>query len=94
MDCSPVHLERAVILQSNFNYNFFLVAGNAGGYCVLGKIPMESLYLSWENSRNLSLGQRVEVTFCVDLLPYLVKVLTLYNHSSSFMDVEGVNTYS
>lgn len=55
---------------------------------------MESLYLSWENSRNLSLGQRVEVTFCVDLLPYLVKVLTLYNHSSSFMDVEGVNTYS
>ncbi|KAK4787664.1 hypothetical protein SAY86_011497 [Trapa natans] len=66
---------------------------NAGGYCVLGKISMETLYLSWEKSRNLSLGQRVEVTICVDLRPCLVKLtnseenkgisIEVHNHSEA-----------
>ncbi|XP_030533182.1 polycomb group protein EMBRYONIC FLOWER 2 isoform X2 [Rhodamnia argentea] len=46
---------------------------NAPGFCVLGKIPMKSLYLLWEKSPNLSLGQRAEVTFSVDMHTCLVK---------------------
>lgn len=35
---------------------------------------MKSLYLLWEKSPNLSLGQRAEVTFSVDMHTCLVKV--------------------
>ncbi|KAL5537545.1 hypothetical protein UlMin_045740, partial [Ulmus minor] len=38
-----------------------------GGYCFLGKIPLESLYISWENSPNFSLGQRAEMMSTIDM---------------------------
>ncbi|KAF8380585.1 hypothetical protein HHK36_028073 [Tetracentron sinense] len=40
---------------------------NIGGYCLWGKIPMESLYLSWENCVKLSLGHRAEVMSTVNM---------------------------
>ncbi|GMP23858.1 hypothetical protein CsSME_00001312 [Camellia sinensis var. sinensis] len=40
---------------------------NVEGLCLLGKMPMELLYLSWEKSPNLSLGERAEMMSTVDL---------------------------
>ncbi|XP_057996201.1 polycomb group protein EMBRYONIC FLOWER 2 isoform X2 [Hevea brasiliensis] len=47
---------------------------NVGGCCLLGTIPLESLYMSWENSPNLGLGQRVEVTSQVDMKSCFLKL--------------------
>ncbi|XP_030533188.1 polycomb group protein EMBRYONIC FLOWER 2 isoform X7 [Rhodamnia argentea] len=62
-------------LEAKLGSLFILLVcyGNAPGFCVLGKIPMKSLYLLWEKSPNLSLGQRAEVTFSVDMHTCLVK---------------------
>uniref|UniRef100_A0A5B6ZJZ6 Putative embryonic flower 2 n=1 Tax=Davidia involucrata TaxID=16924 RepID=A0A5B6ZJZ6_DAVIN len=46
---------------------------NVGGYCLLGKIPMESLYLSWEKSPTLCLGERAEMMSSVDMHSCFVK---------------------
>ncbi|KAM7491783.1 hypothetical protein LguiA_034704 [Lonicera macranthoides] len=46
---------------------------NGGGYCLLGKIPMELLYLSWEKSPSLSLGERAEMLSTVDMRPCFAK---------------------
>ncbi|KAL3650390.1 hypothetical protein CASFOL_006793 [Castilleja foliolosa] len=40
---------------------------NVGANCLLGKIPMELLQLSWEKSLNLSGGERAEMLSTVDL---------------------------
>ncbi|KAF9689132.1 hypothetical protein SADUNF_Sadunf01G0059800 [Salix dunnii] len=40
---------------------------NVGGCCLFGKIPLDSLCNLWEKSPNLGLGQRVDVTFPVDM---------------------------
>ncbi|XP_044505821.1 polycomb group protein EMBRYONIC FLOWER 2-like isoform X2 [Mangifera indica] len=50
---------------------------NDGGCCLCGKIPLESLYMSWENSPNLSLGQRAEVKHPVDMLSCFLKLSCL-----------------
>ncbi|KDP22473.1 hypothetical protein JCGZ_26304 [Jatropha curcas] len=47
---------------------------NVGGCCLLGTIPLESLYMSWEKSPNLSLGQRVEVPSQVDMKSCFLKL--------------------
>ncbi|KAG8652782.1 polycomb group protein EMBRYONIC FLOWER 2 isoform X2 [Manihot esculenta] len=47
---------------------------NVGGCCLLGLIPLESLYMSLEKSPNLSLGQRVEVTSQVDMKSCFLKL--------------------
>ncbi|XP_052174160.1 polycomb group protein EMBRYONIC FLOWER 2-like isoform X2 [Diospyros lotus] len=47
---------------------------NIEGLCLLGKIPMELLYLSWDKSPNLSLGERAEMMSTVDMHSYLVKL--------------------
>ncbi|KAK7844785.1 polycomb group protein embryonic flower 2 [Quercus suber] len=39
----------------------------SGGYCFWGKIPLESLYMSWESSPNFSLGQRAEIMTTVNM---------------------------
>jgi hypothetical protein len=41
----------------------------------MGKIPLESLYMSWENSPNFSLGQRAEIMTTVNMDSCLLKVL-------------------
>ncbi|WCJ36416.1 VEFS-Box of polycomb protein [Euphorbia peplus] len=47
---------------------------DAGGCCLLGVIPVESLCLSLQKSPNLSLGQRVEVTSQVDMKKCFLKL--------------------
>ncbi|GMP69802.1 hypothetical protein CsSME_00028926 [Camellia sinensis var. sinensis] len=47
---------------------------NVEGYCLLGKIPMELLYLSWEKSPNLSLGERAEMMSTVDMHSCFMKL--------------------
>ncbi|MBA0757147.1 hypothetical protein Gotri_020259 [Gossypium trilobum] len=51
-----------------------LVSFANGGCCLWGRIPLESLYLSWEKSPNLSSGQRSEMVLPVDLQSCLLKV--------------------
>ncbi|KAA3458175.1 polycomb group protein EMBRYONIC FLOWER 2 isoform X1 [Gossypium australe] len=51
-----------------------LVSFANGGCCLWGRIPVESLYLSWEKSPNLSSGQRSEMVLPVDLQSCLLKV--------------------
>ncbi|XP_031287441.1 polycomb group protein EMBRYONIC FLOWER 2 isoform X3 [Pistacia vera] len=55
---------------------------NDGGCCLWGKIPLESLYMSWEKSPNLSLGQRAEVTYPVDMLSCFLKLSCLNKDKS------------
>ncbi|KAI4351274.1 hypothetical protein L6164_005650 [Bauhinia variegata] len=45
----------------------------AGGYCFCGKVSLESLYMTWENSPNFHLGQRAEIMSTVDLVPCFLK---------------------
>eukprot|EP00261_Vitis_vinifera_P030494 XP_019071737.1 PREDICTED: polycomb group protein EMBRYONIC FLOWER 2 isoform X4 [Vitis vinifera] len=40
---------------------------NVGGYCLWGKLPMESLYSSLERSASLTLGNRAEMLSNVDM---------------------------
>ncbi|WJZ82520.1 hypothetical protein VitviT2T_002274 [Vitis vinifera] len=40
---------------------------NVGGYCLWGKLPMESLYSSLEKSASLTLGNRAEMLSNVDM---------------------------
>ncbi|XVE63842.1 hypothetical protein DITRI_Ditri07aG0053600 [Diplodiscus trichospermus] len=64
---------------------------NGGGCCLLGRIPLESLYLSWEKSPNLSLGQRTEMILPVELHSCSLKLncfnedkcITIQNSSNS-----------
>ncbi|XP_075649265.1 polycomb group protein EMBRYONIC FLOWER 2 isoform X1 [Castanea sativa] len=44
-----------------------LLPSTGGGYCFWGKIPLESLYMSWESSPNFSLGQRAEIMTTVNM---------------------------
>ncbi|KAL2540020.1 Polycomb group protein [Abeliophyllum distichum] len=48
---------------------------NVGGHCLLGKIPLELLLLSWEKSQNLSTGDRAEMLSTVDLQSCFMKAL-------------------
>ncbi|MBA0678468.1 hypothetical protein Goari_019812 [Gossypium aridum] len=54
-----------------------LVSFANGGCCLWGRIPLESLYLSWEKAPNLSLGQRAELIFPVDMHSCLLKLTSL-----------------
>ncbi|XP_022922803.1 polycomb group protein EMBRYONIC FLOWER 2-like isoform X4 [Cucurbita moschata] len=47
------------------------------GYCLWGKIPLESLYISWQNSSNFGLGQRAEIMSTVDMHSCVVKISCL-----------------
>ncbi|XP_042988300.1 polycomb group protein EMBRYONIC FLOWER 2-like isoform X2 [Carya illinoinensis] len=49
----------------------------AGGDCLWGKIPFESLYLSWENSPNFILGQRAEIISTVNMHSCFLKLSCL-----------------
>ncbi|KAG9145862.1 hypothetical protein Leryth_020198 [Lithospermum erythrorhizon] len=40
---------------------------DVGGQCFLGRIPMELLHLSWENSSTFSMGERTEFVSMVDM---------------------------
>ncbi|XP_022730755.1 polycomb group protein EMBRYONIC FLOWER 2-like isoform X3 [Durio zibethinus] len=51
----------------------FVSFANGGGCCLWGRIPLESLYLSWEKSPNLSLGQRAEMILPLDMHSCLLK---------------------
>ncbi|XP_058104295.1 polycomb group protein EMF2B-like isoform X2 [Magnolia sinica] len=37
------------------------------GYCIWGKLPMETLYSSWEKCASLSLGHRAEMLSAIDM---------------------------
>ncbi|KAB2020186.1 hypothetical protein ES319_D07G050900v1 [Gossypium barbadense] len=58
-----------------------LVSFANGGCCLWGRIPLESLYLSWEKSPNLSSGQRSEMVLPVDLQFCLLKLKCSSNSS-------------
>ncbi|GMH19732.1 hypothetical protein Nepgr_021573 [Nepenthes gracilis] len=61
LDTSKDHLDNASF------------SSHGGRHCLLGKIPMETLFLSWEKSPNLSLGERAEMMSTVDMHPCLLK---------------------
>ncbi|XP_028805144.1 polycomb group protein EMBRYONIC FLOWER 2 isoform X2 [Neltuma alba] len=48
-------------------------ASKAEGYCLYGKVSLESLYMTWESSPNFNLGQRAEIMSTVDFLPCFLK---------------------
>ncbi|XVF54895.1 hypothetical protein PTKIN_Ptkin05aG0217100 [Pterospermum kingtungense] len=50
---------------------------NDGGCCLWGRIPLESLYFSWEKSPNLSMGQRAEMMLPVEMHSCKLKFLQL-----------------
>ncbi|XP_021832431.1 polycomb group protein EMBRYONIC FLOWER 2 isoform X1 [Prunus avium] len=50
---------------------------NAGGYCLWSQIPLELLYISWENSPNFGLGQRAEMISTIDMHSCFLKLSCL-----------------
>ncbi|KAL4555157.1 hypothetical protein LXL04_037768 [Taraxacum kok-saghyz] len=63
---SPTHFVSAGRITSS--------SANIGGYCLMGKIPLDFLHLSWEKSPNLSLGERVEVMSTVSIQSCFMKL--------------------
>lgn len=57
---------------------YMRAAANFEGSCLLGKMPMELLYLSWEKSPNLKLGERAEIMSNFDMHSCFVKVCPLF----------------
>lgn len=57
--------------------HIFSPSCNIGGYCLMGKIPLNFLHLSWEKSPNLSLGERVELVKTVSMQSCFMKVTFL-----------------
>ncbi|CAI9273918.1 unnamed protein product [Lactuca saligna] len=54
--------------------HIFSPSCNIGGYCLMGKIPLNFLHLSWEKSPNLSLGERVELVKTVSMQSCFMKL--------------------
>ncbi|XP_022140940.1 polycomb group protein EMBRYONIC FLOWER 2 isoform X3 [Momordica charantia] len=50
-----------------------LYMASVPGHCLWGKIPLESLYISWQNSSNFGLGQRAEIMSTVDMRSCVLK---------------------
>ncbi|CAI9091970.1 OLC1v1027094C1 [Oldenlandia corymbosa var. corymbosa] len=68
---------------------------NVEGHCLLGKIPMELLLLSWEKSPNLNLGEKAEMLSTVEMRPYSVKPICLEeNKCVSFQTAASSGTQS
>ncbi|KAB5564684.1 hypothetical protein DKX38_004738 [Salix brachista] len=69
---------------------------NVGGCCLLGKMPLDSLYDFWEKSPNLGLGRRVEVTSPVDMSACFLKLTCLTEDNCVLVQIpfnsEAVNT--
>ncbi|KAJ6326494.1 hypothetical protein OIU76_003818 [Salix suchowensis] len=69
---------------------------NVGGCCLLGKMPLDSLYDFWEKSPNLGLGRRVEVTSPVDMSACFLKLTCLTEDNCVLVQIpfnsETVNT--
>lgn len=59
------------------NHENFFLAGNIGGHCLWSKIPLQSLYASWQKSPNMDLGQRVDSVSLVEMQPCFIKVMTI-----------------
>ncbi|XP_076955635.1 polycomb group protein EMBRYONIC FLOWER 2-like [Bidens hawaiensis] len=51
---------------------------NCSGYCLFGKIPMDSLHSSWENAPPLSLGGRSEMKLFINMKACSMKVCLLW----------------
>ncbi|KAK8576417.1 hypothetical protein V6N13_032339 [Hibiscus sabdariffa] len=62
-----------------------LVSFANGGCCLWGRIPLESLYSSWEKSPDLSLGQRAELILPVDMRSCLLKMTCLNEDKCIFI---------
>lgn len=60
------------VLASSLSY--MCATANFEGLCLLGNMPMELLYLSWEKSPNLKLGERAEIMTHFDMHSCFVKV--------------------
>ncbi|KAM6601293.1 polycomb group protein EMBRYONIC FLOWER 2 isoform X2 [Cannabis sativa] len=58
-----------------------------GGNCLWGKIQLESLYFSWENSPNFSLGQRAEMISTIDMHSCLMKLSSSNEEKSISIEV-------
>ncbi|KAM1050787.1 hypothetical protein ACFX13_033192 [Malus domestica] len=50
---------------------------NAGGYCLWSKIPLELLYISWENSPNFGLGYRADMISTIAMRSCFLKLSCL-----------------
>ncbi|XP_057970843.1 polycomb group protein EMBRYONIC FLOWER 2 isoform X1 [Malania oleifera] len=62
----------------------FISCESFGGYCLWGRLPIESLYLSWESSPSFSLGQRAEMMSTVEMQSCFVKPTCLEDKCISF----------
>ncbi|CAH2070437.1 unnamed protein product [Thlaspi arvense] len=52
-------------------------SGNIGGHCLWSKIPMQSLYSSWNNHPDMDLGQKADTVFRVEMQPCFIKLQSM-----------------
>ncbi|CAF2138205.1 polycomb group protein EMBRYONIC FLOWER 2 isoform X1 [Brassica rapa] len=52
-------------------------SGNIGGHCLWSKIPLQSLYATWQNSADLELGQKVNSVSLVEMQPCFIKLKSM-----------------
>ncbi|KAF3513721.1 hypothetical protein F2Q69_00001365 [Brassica cretica] len=49
-------------------------SGNIGGHCFLSKIPLETLYSSWQKYPNMDLGEKAISVSLVEMQPYFLQL--------------------
>ncbi|KAG2296892.1 hypothetical protein Bca52824_043561 [Brassica carinata] len=53
---------------------YSVLAGNIGGHCFLNKIPLETLYSSWQKYPNMDLGEKAISVSLVEMEPYFLQL--------------------
>lgn len=66
VSCAGTKNSRGIDLQGD-DSDITTFPPTIGGYCLWGKIPLESLYFSWEKSLNLSVGKGDDIMLTVDM---------------------------
>ncbi|KAL6977605.1 hypothetical protein U1Q18_026397 [Sarracenia purpurea var. burkii] len=72
--CAPVTNSVCAIDPTKNHNDMASFLSNVEGYCLLGKISMELLHLSWEKSPNLSFGERAEMMLTVHMHSCFMKL--------------------
>jgi len=72
-----IRVSESLFFINSYHRKRFFLPGNIGGHCLWSKIPLQSLYASWQKSPNMDLGQRVDTVSLVEMQPCFIKVNTI-----------------
>ncbi|XP_057475999.1 polycomb group protein EMBRYONIC FLOWER 2-like isoform X4 [Actinidia eriantha] len=74
VSCAEVTNSVCAIDPTKNHMDITYFPSNVEGLCLLGKVPLELLYLSWEKSPNLKFGEKAELMSSLDMHSCFVKL--------------------